>query len=100
MPGGAGSSLFSQYDQDELREFTSMLTVSVVLWLQSSLRFQAEMGLLMAIWLFVSGFSALFTMPAMVSVFRPEFIVGKRSGSKYSASAELNRPGFQGDFKS
>jgi hypothetical protein len=53
------------------------LTASVVLWLQSSLRFQAEMGLLMAIWLFVSAVSALFIMPAMVYVFRPEFIVGK-----------------------
>ncbi|MFM0027295.1 efflux RND transporter permease subunit [Paraburkholderia madseniana] len=67
------------------------LTVSVVLWLQSSLRFQAEMGLLMAIWLFVSAFSALFIMPAMVYVFRPEFIVGKRSESKSSAPAKRHR---------
>lgn len=53
------------------------LTVAVVLWLMSSLRFQAEMGMLMAIWLFVSAFSALFIMPAMVYIFKPEFIVGK-----------------------
>jgi uncharacterized protein len=71
------------------------LTASVVLWLQSSLRFQAEMGLLMAIWLFVSAFSALFIMPAMVCVFRPEFVVGKRSGSKHDAPATvLTRPVF------
>ena len=56
------------------------LTVSVVLWATSSLRFQAEMGLLMAIWLFVSAFSALFIIPAMVYVFRPKFIVGARHG--------------------
>jgi hypothetical protein len=43
----------------------------------SSLRFQAEMSLLMGIWLFVSAFSALFIMPALVYVFRPEFIVGQ-----------------------
>ncbi|CAI10718.1 hypothetical protein, putative transport protein (plasmid) [Aromatoleum aromaticum EbN1] len=54
------------------------LTASVVLWFASSLRFQAEMGTLMAIWLFVSSVSALFIMPAMVYVFRPEFVVGKR----------------------
>ncbi|MGZ9710000.1 efflux RND transporter permease subunit [Glaciimonas sp. GNP009] len=54
------------------------LTTSVVLWFASSLRFQAEMGILMAIWLFISAFSALLIVPAMVYVFRPEFVVGKR----------------------
>jgi predicted RND superfamily exporter protein len=58
---------------------TSMtLTMSVVLWFVSSLRFQAEMGYLMAIWLFISSVSALFIVPAMVYVFRPQFVVGKR----------------------
>lgn len=58
------------------------LTTSVIIWWASSLRFQAEMGILMAIWLFVSAASALFLMPAMVYVFRPEFVVGKqKSGS-------------------
>lgn len=57
----------------------STLIVSVILWSISSLRFQAEMGLLMAIWLCISAASALFVMPAMVFVFRPEFVVGKAS---------------------
>jgi len=52
------------------------LTVSVALWWASSLRFQAEMGILMGIWLFVSAASALFLMPAMVVIFRPDFVVG------------------------
>jgi predicted RND superfamily exporter protein len=56
---------------------SSTLIVSVVLWSMSSLRFQAEMGILMAIWLAISSFSALFLMPAMVAIFKPEFIVGK-----------------------
>lgn len=55
----------------------STLIASVVFWCFSSLRFQAEMGLLMAIWLFISAFSALFIVPAMVCVFKPRFIVGK-----------------------
>ena len=54
----------------------STLIVSVVLWSVSSLRFQAEMGLLMAIWLGISAFCALFVIPAMICVFRPAFIVG------------------------
>ena len=55
----------------------STLIVSVVLWSVSSLRFQAEMGLLMAIWLGISAFCALFVIPAMICVFRPAFIVGE-----------------------
>ncbi|MBR0567506.1 MMPL family transporter [Azoarcus sp. L1K30] len=52
------------------------LTASVILWAASSLRFQAEMGLLMALWLGISACCALFVMPAMVRMFRPRFIVG------------------------
>ncbi|MBR0565354.1 MMPL family transporter [Azoarcus sp. L1K30] len=56
----------------------SVLIFSTLLWWASSLRFQAEMGLLMAIWLGVSAMSALFVMPSVIYVFRPEFIFGKR----------------------
>lgn len=59
---------------------------SVGLWWLSSLRFQAEMGVLMAIWLCISAFSALFIMPAVVYVFRPEFVVG-RSAERNPAPA-------------
>ncbi|WP_264313005.1 efflux RND transporter permease subunit [Pseudomonas putida] len=52
----------------------SVLILSTLLWWASSLRFQAEMGLLMSIWLSVSAFCALFVMPALVYVFRPRFI--------------------------
>ena len=52
------------------------LIVSVMLWMFSSLRFQAEMGLLISLWLFVSTISALFLMPAMAYVFKPKFIFG------------------------
>jgi len=54
------------------------LITSVVLWHFSSLRLQADMGILIGLWLFVSAFSALFIMPALVYVFRPEFIVGSQ----------------------
>ncbi|CAD5106166.1 efflux RND transporter permease subunit [Zestomonas carbonaria] len=56
----------------------SVLILATLLWWLSSLRFQAEMGLLMAIWLSVSAFSALFVMPSLVYVFRPRFIFGER----------------------
>jgi predicted RND superfamily exporter protein len=56
----------------------STLIVAVVLWTMSSLRFQADMALLMSLWLFVSAASALLIMPAMIYVFKPAFIVGRR----------------------
>jgi len=56
----------------------SVLILSTLLWWVSSLKFQAEMGLLMAIWLGVSAISALFVMPAIIYVFRPEFIFGRQ----------------------
>jgi predicted RND superfamily exporter protein len=68
----------------------STLTVSVVLWCTSSLRFQADMGILMAIWLCISALSALFLMPAMVYVFRPRFIVGDAlSAAQRTPTAEV-----------
>lgn len=51
------------------------LMAAVLLWSFSSLRFQAEMGTLLALWLFVSAASALFIMPAMVYIFRPDFVL-------------------------
>ena len=55
------------------------LTVAVVFWIFSSLRFQAEMGLLIGIWLFISAMTSLFVMPSIVYVFKPEFVVGKET---------------------
>ncbi len=51
------------------------LVASVVLWCFSSLRFQAEMGIMMALWLCVSATSALFVMPSLVYVLRPKFVL-------------------------
>jgi len=51
-----------------------VLILAVMLWWFSSLRFQAEMALLMGVWLAVSASSALLLMPSMLFVFRPAFI--------------------------
>lgn len=53
------------------------LSVSIFWWCFSSLRFQAEMGILIAIWITISALSAFFVMPALAYIFRPAFIVGK-----------------------
>lgn len=65
------------------------LITSVGLWSFSSVRLQADMGLLIALWLFISAFSALFIMPAIVYVFRPEFIVGSQKNPIQRAESAL-----------
>lgn len=68
----------------------SVLILATLLWWASSLRFQAEMGLLMAIWLSASAFCALFVMPSLIYVFRPHFIFGER-GQSLAASQPNTR---------
>lgn len=63
----------------------SVLILSTLLWWASSLRFQAEMGLLMAIWLGISAMSALFVMPSVIYVFRPDFIFGRKEAAVLGA---------------
>lgn len=54
------------------------MVAAVVLWyFFSSLRFQAEMGLLIALWMTVSAISGLVVIPSMIYVFRPRFLLGK-----------------------
>ncbi|PCJ58199.1 MAG: RND transporter [Rhodospirillaceae bacterium] len=65
----------------------STLVISIILWTFSSVRFQAEMGALMCVWLTISALSALFVIPAMAYVFRPEFIFGVAGSSAEPATA-------------
>lgn len=71
---------------------TSLTMVSsVALWyFFSSLRFQAEMGLLIALWMTVSAISALLVIPSMIFLFRPRFLIGQgRPGSNLEASERI-----------
>lgn len=54
-----------------------VLAAGVLLWSWSSLRFQAEMGILIGIWLLTSAFTALYVMPSLALVFKPDFIFKK-----------------------
>ena len=55
-----------------------VLIASVSVWSFSSLRFQAEMGLLIGLWLTVSALSALFLMPALAYICKPKFLFAKK----------------------
>lgn len=56
------------------------LTLGLALWLFSSLRFQAEMGVLLAILLLLNMLGALLLIPSMVALLKPKFVikVGKK----------------------
>ncbi|MCU7816711.1 MAG: MMPL family transporter [Candidatus Thiodiazotropha sp. (ex Rostrolucina anterorostrata)] len=56
------------------------MVVSVILWFfLSSLRFQAEMGMLIALWMTVSAITALIVIPSMIYLVKPSFLVGNNT---------------------
>lgn len=63
------------------------LITSVVIWYFSSIRFQAEMGMLMALWLFISALSSLLLMPALVVVLKPAFVFNREGRKRAETGA-------------
>jgi predicted RND superfamily exporter protein len=58
---------------------TPLIACTALWFFFSSLRFQAEMAILIALWMAVSAASALFVMPALVYTFKPRFVVADQS---------------------
>jgi uncharacterized protein len=59
--------------------FTALtLVASVLFWYWSSIRFDAEMGLLLAVWMFVSMLGAMTILPVLIVIFRPKFIMREK----------------------
>jgi predicted RND superfamily exporter protein len=55
--------------------FTALtLVASVLFWYWSSIRFDAEMGVLLAVWMFVSMLGAMTILPVLIVTFDPSFI--------------------------
>ncbi len=55
--------------------FTALtLVASVLFWYWSDIRFDAEMGMLLAVWMFVSMLGAMTILPVMIVTFNPGFI--------------------------
>jgi predicted RND superfamily exporter protein len=62
--------------------FTAVtMIVSTAFWITSHIRFNAEMGLLLAIWMGVSYVGSQTLLPVLVAVFKPKFIM-RESGTK------------------
>jgi predicted RND superfamily exporter protein len=72
--------------------FTALtLVASVLFWYWSSIRFDAEMGLLLAVWMFVSMLGAMTILPVMIVTFDPAFI--RREKERVVASKLLEVEG-------
>jgi predicted RND superfamily exporter protein len=52
----------------------TMMTVGVIFWYFSPLRFQAEMGLLLGILMMVNMVVGVLVLPAVINIIRPKFI--------------------------
>ncbi|MFN2376908.1 MAG: MMPL family transporter [Candidatus Binatia bacterium] len=69
--------------------FTAMtMIISTAFWYFSNIRFNSEMGQLLAIWMFISYVGSQTLLPVLILVFRPKFIL-KESG--HAESHELVR---------
>jgi uncharacterized protein len=52
----------------------TMMTVGVIFWCFSPLRFQAEMGLLLGILMMVNMVVGVVVLPAVINIIKPKFI--------------------------
>jgi len=67
--------------------FTAVtMVLGTLVWWFSSIRFDAEMGLLLALWMLVSFIASMTLMPVLFAVFKPGFIL--REAPKADAAAQ------------
>lgn len=75
-----------------------VLVATIAVWIFSSLRFQADMAKLIALWLSVSALSALIIMPTLAYMLRPKFIFGGAPVAKeFSNLLSKDHVGIGGD---
>jgi predicted RND superfamily exporter protein len=69
--------------------FTAVtMIISTLFWITSNIRFNAEMGLLLAIWMGISYVGSQTLLPVLILVFKPQFIMKE---SLHAENRELVR---------
>ena len=62
--------------------FTALtMILGTLFWTMSSLRFSAEMGLLLALWMGVSFLATMTLLPVLVALFKPRFVTAQAAGA-------------------
>jgi len=54
------------------------LVLGLLFWVLSPLKFQAQMGMMLAVILFLNCLGAIFLVPVLVLIFKPKFLVNRR----------------------
>jgi len=55
-------------------QIATTITIGLLLWVFSALKFQAEMGLLLAVVLMLNMFGALLLVPSLICIIKPKFL--------------------------
>lgn len=55
----------------------TLITMGLIFWYLSPLRFQAEMGLLLCIVLMMNALGSLFLLPTIIFLIKPKFVIGR-----------------------
>jgi uncharacterized protein len=72
--------------------FTGLTMIGgVVLWIFSSIRFEAEMGILLAIWMFFSMTTSLTLLPALIAIADPKFLRRAGATSRQALQSATNQ---------
>ncbi|MCX5898900.1 MAG: MMPL family transporter [Proteobacteria bacterium] len=62
------------------------LVAGLLVWVLSPLKFQAQMGMMLAVILFLNCLGAIFLVPVLVLLFKPKFSSGKTNNAPYANS--------------
>jgi predicted RND superfamily exporter protein len=72
--------------------FTAVtMIVSTAFWISSNIRFNAEMGLLLAIWMAISYVGSQTLLPILILTFKPKFIMREANYAQMQAQAAAKR---------
>ena len=64
--------------------FTALtMLLGTLFWTMSSLRFSAEMGLLLALWMGVSFLATVTLLPVLVALFKPRFVTAQAAAATH-----------------
>jgi predicted RND superfamily exporter protein len=66
----------------------STMFAGTIFWFFSSLKFQAEMGVLLALLMTLNTYGGLVVVPALVKVIRPKFLIKRRDAARERLSRE------------
>jgi len=66
------------------------LVLGLLVWVLSPLKFQAQMGMMLAVILFLNCLGAIFLVPVLVLIFKPKFLITKNNDPKSDSKNQID----------